>query len=84
MSKELTYAADEKDDEECADHREERLDKDAQNISDCPKSSDRVSRAGFPKEQKPLLYPSVTVLFPFLYGYLSIKREIPLLSESKT
>ena len=43
-----------------------------------------VGRVGFPKEQKPLLYPSVTVFFPFLYGYLPFKREISLPSESKT
>ena len=30
----------------------------------------RVGHAGFPNEQKPLLYPSVTLIFPFLGGYL--------------
>jgi hypothetical protein len=42
---------------------------------------DRVGRAGFQKEQKPLLYPYVTVPPPLLGDYVLLKREILLPSE---
>jgi hypothetical protein len=41
----------------------------------------RVGRAGFQKEQKPLLYPYVTVSPPLLGDYVLLKREILLPSE---